>query len=176
MLKSLFQYILTVVAAAYFGLLVHVLVGLPLGFLPNPTLTDVLSCIACVAGSMGLLFARFMKYGYDENTPDSPLLNWSIVVQSLAAVGLYILVTVLLGYGTAGAATNVAVLAPILAKAIADVDIGGMIAQMATEYGGWMFLSLGIQTVPFVPAMLLGYVVGGKRRQKSRRELLGNHK
>ncbi len=173
MIKSMGKYILTVIAAAYFGLLVHVLAGLPLRFLfHEPTAEKALACAACVLGSMGLLFFRFQKYGYDENTPDSPLLNRATVLQSLFAVVVYGGVTVLLGYGTAGAATNVAVLAPILAKAIAGVDTGVGIQQLAQEHGGWMLLSLVIQTVPFVPAMLAGYVVGGKKRQRSRSELL----
>ncbi len=173
MLKAIGKYILTVIAAAYFGLLVHVLAGLPLRLLfHNSPAEKVLTCAACVLGSMGLLFFRFQKYGYDENTPDSPLLNRATVVQSVFAVVFYAVVTVLLGYGTAGAATNVAVLAPILAKALAGVDTGVGIQQLAQEHGGWMLLSLGIQTVPFVPAMLAGYVVGGKKRRRSREMLL----
>ncbi len=149
---------------------------LPLGFLSNKTVENILGCVACVLGSMGLLFFRSMKCGYDENTPDSSLLPRQTVVQSITAVLLYGAVTVLLGYGTAGAATNIAILAPILAKAIADVDTAVTIQRLAQEYGGWMLLSLVIQTLPFMPAILGGYAVGGMRRRKSRAALYENRK
>jgi hypothetical protein len=85
------------------------------------------------------------------------------------AVVIYDLVTVLLQYYT-GAAANVQLLAQILGNLGTNIEL----AEMRREHPTLMFVSLVIQTIPFVPAMIGGYKIGEKRRQKSREELVGS--
>ncbi len=61
-----------------------------------------------------------------------------------------------------------------LAHALGGIPSTVDISRMAAEHGGWMFLSLAIQSLPFIPAMLAGYAVGGMRRQRSREALHGD--
>ncbi len=168
MLKSIAKYLLSVIGAAFIGLLVLVLVTTPLRMMFKTTGEYILSSVCCVLASMVALFFFTMKCGYDDNAPEKPLLNPPAALQMVAAVAAYILLTVLFRYYT-GAATNVANLAHVLGGIPSTVDI----SRMAAEHGGWMFLSLVIQALPFIPAMLVGYVAGGKRRQRERASLHG---
>lgn len=168
LLKSSVKYLLSVIGAAFFGLLILLIVTNPLRMLFDGAAESVLGCICNVLASMGLLFYLTYRSGYDENTPTSRLLPRQSVVQMVCAVALYIGLTVLLRYGTAGAATNVV----LLAEVMTGQKIG--IERMAGEYSGAMFASLLIQTLPFLPAMLAGYVCGARKRQKSRAELHKN--
>ncbi len=161
------KYVLSVIGAAYFGLLCMVIATVPVRFFRIGAAERVVLPLICVIGSMTMLFFLTMKYGYDENTPNSPLLNKLTVIQSTVAVVVYILLTVMLGYGTLGAATNVLYLANVLG----NLDPSLSITRVVQEHSGWLFLSLILQTLPFIPAMLGGYVCGGKKRIKSRGKL-----
>ncbi len=162
--KSYGKYILSVIGAAYFGLLVQILVTTPLRMGRNRDLLNTIACICCVLASMTMLFFLLRKFGYDEQVSDRPLLDGKTILQCVTAVVIYDLLTVIFRYYT-GAASNVATLARV---------IGGMgeqqadIKELASEHGGLMFLSLVVQTIPFIPPMLAGYYVGGKKRRKDR--------
>ncbi len=170
MLKSLGKYVLAVIGAAYFGLLVMVLVTTPLRFGFDYRGVNIISSICCVVGSMAMLFFSTVKVGYDENKPDSQLPDGKQVLLMAGAVAMYVVLTVLFRYNT-GAASNVSAVAIVMG----DFKSTTGIKEMAAEHGGWMFLSLIMQTVPFVPPMIAGYMVGAKKRQKSREELHGKH-
>ncbi len=166
MIKSYGKYILTVIGAAYFGLLVQLLVTTPLRmiFARNRLLLNTVACVLCVLASMALLFFLTKKFGYDEQKPDKPLLDRKTVVQCIVAIAVYDVLTVIFRYYT-GAATNVATLAGVFGNL--DEQLVN-IKDMAAEHGGLMFLSLVIQTVPLILPMLVGYYAGGKKRQKDR--------
>ncbi len=164
LLKSATKHLLCVIGAAYFGLLVLIIVTNPFRMLFDGAAENILGCICNVLGSMGLLFYLTYKSGYDENTSTSRLLPMQSVLQMFSSVVLYILLTVVFRYGT-GAATNVS----LLAEVMTGQSIG--ISAMVEEYSGWMLVSLLIQSIPFLPAMCAGYVCGAKKRQKNRLEL-----
>ncbi len=166
MLKSLGKYVLSVIGAAYVGLLVMVLATTPLRFWFDYRGVNIISSVCCVLGSMIMLFFATMKVGYDEQTPGGRLLPGKHVLLMAGAVGIYVVLTVLFRYYT-GAASNVCSVAIVMGGFRSTVGI----KEMAAEHGGWMFLSLILQTVPFMPPMIAGYVVGGKKRQRSRDEL-----
>ncbi len=166
MIKSYGKYILSVIGAAFFGLLIQVLVTTPLRmiFEGNRNLLNTIACICCVLGSMVMLFFLTKKYGYDGQKPDKPLMDMkTVLLPCVLAVVIYGALTVILRYNT-GAATNVTVLARVFGNLAETVDI----TEMAAEHGGLMFLSLVIQTLPFIPVMLAGYFVGGKKRTRDR--------
>lgn len=78
---------------------------------------------------------------------------------------MYVLLTVIFSYGT-GAATNVVLIAQYFAG-VPDAGINALVS----EHGGWMFLTLVFTTLPYIPTMIAGYVLGGKKRRQSRKEL-----
>lgn len=168
MLKSTFKYVFSVIGAAYFGLLVMVLATTPVRAMVDYKAEYVITAVICVLASMVMLFLATMKVGYDENTPDRAVLNGRTVLQMVVAVAFYVVVTVIFRYYT-GAASNVAWVTIVMR----NLRYGTDIKVLAKEYGGTMFLSLVMQTIPFIPAMVAGYVVGGKRRAKSRAALHG---
>ncbi len=169
MIKSYGKYILAVIGAAYFGLLIQVLVTIPLRlmFASDPNLRNTLACVCCVLGSMVMLFFVTVKFGCDEQKPDKPLLDKNTMLPCVAAVVVYDLLTVIFRYYT-GAATNVAT----LARVFGGLDEQAVdIKELAAEHGGLMFLSLVIQTLPFIIPMLTGYYVGAKKRRGERQKL-----
>ncbi len=164
-IRSYGKYLLTVIGAAYFGLLIQILVTTPLRLMlgSQRDLLNTLACVCCVLASMTLLFFLTKKYGYDEQTPDRPLLDRTTLLQCVAAVVIYDALTVVFRYYT-GAATNVATLARVFGGLTESVDI----KELASRHGGWMLLSLTVQTVPFLLPMLAGYAAGGRKRRKDR--------
>ncbi len=170
MLKSMMKYVLSVIGAAYFGLFVMVLVTIPVRAMVDYKAEYVITSIFCVLGSMTMLFFATMKVGYDENKPDGRLLDSQNVLLMVCAVAVYVVLTVLFRYYT-GAASNVCSVAIVMGGFKSTIGI----KEMAAEHGGWMLLSLVMQTVPFVPPMIAGYAVGGMRRQRSREALHKTH-
>ncbi|MBQ7335855.1 MAG: hypothetical protein IJW92_05240 [Clostridia bacterium] len=168
MWKSVGLYLLRVIGAAYLGLLVMVIAQYPIKMLTaDEVIRGISMSVACVIASLICLFVTCMKAGSDENKSGGKLVVGQTVMVMILAVAVYVLLTVIFRYYT-GAATNVCILATVLGNIDASTDI----IKLARDYGGWMFLSLIIQTIPFIPAMIIGYIVGGKMRRKKRRELL----
>lgn len=167
MVKTALKYLIKVIAAAYFGLLIMVLVTIPLRLVTSHMVTQsVVSCILCVVGSMACLFFVCIKDGYDEKPEQKTPMVKTVIFMTIAVV-IYDLLTVIFQYYT-GAATNVC----DLAQVFGNLDSTTGIKDMAREHGGLMFASLVIQTIPFIPAMMAGYLFGCKKREKSRKELI----
>jgi uncharacterized membrane protein (Fun14 family) len=166
MIKQVFNYFLKVVGAAYSGLLAMIIVIIPIRLITYDHVIEfVVSSVICVATSMAVILVLCMKDGYDDDGKVS--LGKAILYMSLAVL-LYDLLTVILQYYT-GAATNVCDIAIV----IKNLDRTTSLKEMADEHGGAMFVSLIIQTIPFIPAMIAGYMLGGKKRQRSRQKLTG---
>ncbi len=166
MVKSLLKYVLMVIAAAYFGLLVMVILTNPVRLLFNSERTsDIVSSVICIISSMVMLYFGMIKHGYSESPEGKSLINKMTVVQIVCGVVVYIIITVILRYYT-GAATHVYELSQHLG------DLQGLnIKEMAREHGGFMFITLVLVTVPFIPSMIVGYIVGSMKRRKERQNL-----
>ena len=150
------------------GLAVLCIISLIVRFFTyNTTVNNLISCGCCVFSSMILLFFLCIKDGYDARLPGKKIIDTNAVFSIVLSVCSYILITVICRYYT-GAATNVCVIAQL----IGNIDSLTDIKVMAREHGGLMFVSLVIQTVPFIPAMIGGYVYGGHKRKQSRMELI----
>lgn len=166
MFKTELNYLIKVIAAAYFGLLILLLVTIPLRLMTSNTVIQyVVSSILCVVGSMACLFFVCIKDGYDEKPEQKTPMAKTVIFMTVAVV-IYDLLTVMFQYYT-GAATNVCCLAQVFGNLGSTTGL----KDMAREHGGLMFASLVIQTVPFIPAMVAGYLFGCKKREKSRRKL-----
>lgn len=170
MFKIIIKYLGKVIAAAYFGLLIMLLVTIPLRFATyNPTIVNTISSILCVIGSLGCLFILCIKDGYDDNGSGKQTSFVKTIICMSVAVATYDVLTIILQYHT-GAASNVA----YIAQALGKIDSITSIKEMASEHSGLMLVSLIIQTIPFIPAMIGGYKFGEKKRLKSRKELYDN--
>lgn len=166
MIKTVMNYFLKVTGAAYFGLLMMMIVTVPVRLITHDHIVEfVVASIICVIFSMGAVCSMCMKDGYDDDGKVS--LGKAILCMSLAVI-LYDLLTVILQYYT-GAATNVCYIAIV----IEGLDRTTSLKEMVDEHGGAMFASLIIQTIPFIPAMIGGYLLGGRKRQKNRQKLIG---
>ena len=166
MMKQTFNYFLKAVGAAYFGLLAMIIVTVPIRLIThNSVIEFVVSSVICVVASMAALSVMCMKDGYDD---DGKVSFGKVILYMSLAVLLYDLLTVILQYYT-GAATNVCYMAIV----IKSLDRTTSLKEMADEHGGAMFVSLIIQTIPFIPAMIAGYWLGDKKRQRSRQKLTG---
>ena len=167
MVKSTGIYFLKLVAASYFGLLIEVVTVTPLRFSGNGTLAGVLSCVFGVLAAMGFFFFLCRREGYHDNdgTGNKPLKR--ALISTCIAVSVYVLITVIVRYRHPAAAVCATALAQPMAHAPSDADL----TWMAANYGGWMFLSFLICTLPLIPAMIFGYRYGCQRRQRERDEL-----
>ncbi len=166
MIKQVFNYFLKVVGAAYVGLLTMIVVVVPIRLITHDFVIEfVISSVICVIASMAALLVMCMKDGYDD---DGKVSLGKVILYMSLAVLLYDLLTVILQYYT-GAATNVCDIAIV----IKNLDRTTSLKEMADEHGGAMFVSLIVQTIPFIPAMIAGYLLGGKKRQRSRQKLTG---
>ncbi len=72
-------------------------------------------------------------------------------------------------YRHPAAAVFATVFAALWGRAPSNADL----YEMAAEYGGWMFLSFLVCTLPLIPAMIFGYRYGCKKRQREREALTG---
>ena len=173
MFKLINKYFIKVVAAAYFGLLIMIITQFPVNFIFDSSqqkIRDILYSVLCEIGTMAFLFYLCKKEGYRENQSKNQLPFKKIILIMCIAVAIYDLLTVIFRYRTLGAATNVCNVAELLGKIPQnEADL----TTMARLHGGWMFLSLIIQTIPFVPAMIAGYLSGEKKRRKDRKKLMG---
>lgn len=159
-------FLLKVIGAAYLGLVVMVLFTIPLRFVTdNGTAVNVVSAILCDLGSMVCLFVLCIKDGYDDNAPGQQSQLGKTVICMVIAVAVYDLLTIIFGYRT-GAATNVVYVVQAVWQLGASFGLG-----VVGAYPGPAFLSLLLQTIPFIPAMIAGYLVGGRKREKERQEL-----
>ena len=167
MVKSTGIYFLKLVAASYLGLLIEVVTVTPLRFTGDLTLAGVLSCILGILAAMGFFFFLCQREGYHDNdgTGNKPFNR--ALISACIAVFVYVLITVIVRYRHPAAAVCATAFAQPMAHAPSDADL----TQMAAEYGGWMFLSFLISTLPLIPAMIFGYRYGCKRRQRDRDEL-----
>ena len=173
MFKLINKYFIKVVAAAYFGLLIMIITQFPVNFTFDSSqhqIRSALGSVFCVLGSMVFLFYLCKKEGYKENQSKTQLPYRKTILIMCIAVAIYDLLTIIFRYNTLGAATNVSALARVFLKLSSNET---NIKEMARLYGGWMFLSLIIQTIPFVPAMIAGYLFGEKKRIKDRKKLTG---
>ena len=167
MLKTMLKHFIQVIAAAYIGLLVMCIVITPLRFMTyDPTVVSVVSSVCCVLASMVCLFFFCIKNGYRDDKSGQKTSIFKIMIAMCLAVAMYDLLTVIFRYYT-GAATNVCYIAQILGDLSNTTDI----KEMARMHGGLMFVSLLMQTIPFIPAMIGGYIYGGKKHRKSKKEL-----
>ncbi len=170
MIKKVLNYFLKVVGSAYLGTLALIIVVTPLRLITsNDIIVNVVSTVVCVITSVGCLLLLCSKDGYDDKQVGEKATIVKTAMYMSVAVVIYDLVTVLLQYYT-GAAANVQLLAQILGNLGTNIEL----AEMRREHPTLMFVSLVIQTIPFVPAMIGGYKIGEKRRQKSREELVGS--
>ena len=172
MLKSTGVYFLKLVAASYFGLLIEFVTVTPLRFSGNATLAGVLSCILGILAAMGFFFFLCRREGYRDNDGTGSIPFKRALISVCIAVFVYILITVIVRYRHPAAAVCATAFAQPMAHAPSDADL----TQMAAEYGGWMFLSFLISTLPLIPAMIFGYRYGCKRRQRDRDELANGTK
>ena len=166
MIKQVFNYFLKVVGAAYVGLMAMIVVAVPIRLITHDFVIEfIISSVICIVASMAALLVMCMKDGYDDDGGAS--LDKVLLYMSLSVL-LYDLLTVILQYYT-GAATNVCYIAIVMK----NLDRTTGLKEMADEHGGAMFVSLIVQTIPFIPAMITGYLLGGKKRQRSRQKLTG---
>ena len=167
-IRSIIDNAIVVISAAYVGLLVMILATIPIRFIIHSTMAEeIAACICSVIGSMICLFFLCMRAGYKDNAPDSRAITIKTALCMSAGIVIYILLTVVFRYQT-GAATNVAYLARIIGNIPSTVDI----KKLASEHGGMMFISMIIQLLPFLPSMITGYIIGAKKRQKDRADLI----
>lgn len=171
--KLSLKFFVKTVAAAFFGLLILVLLNTIVNYFfkdqwDKRFVASAMKAIACTISSMLLLFALCIKDGYDDAKAGTKLPVSKNVVAMIMAVLYYCLITIIIRYRTLGAATNVI----FLANAIAQSD--DSINDIVAHHGWIVFVSLIIQTIPFIPAMLFGYLFGSRRRGKSRHYLTGN--
>ena len=169
MLKSTGVYFLKLVAASYFGLLIEVVTVTPLRFSGNGTLAGVLSCVFGVLAAMGFFFFLCRREGYHDNDGTGNRSFNRALISTCIAVSVYVLITVIVRYRHPAAAVCATALAQPMAHAPSDADL----TWMAANYGGWMFLSFLICTLPLIPAMIFGYRYGCKKRQREREALTG---
>lgn len=164
------SYLLSFVAALLIGLVALVPAGLPFSFLrgKNPFAYNMgLAVVLAVAAAAWLFYASY-KRGYKRKAP--PLL------QSLVVFGFVILVQQIatfltgLSYGyaptTAGAATFLAD-AVFLGNAAAD-DL-----TVSVPVWGYHVMMVGLAVVCYLPALIGGETLGGRKREKDRAELTG---
>ena len=161
------RYLLYIVGSAFLGLGVQCLVVLVVSFFSDSGL--VRQSIGITAGDMfsyAFLFVLCREKGYTDNRNDAEKPNrWLILNMALACV-TYMLVTILMRYRT-GAATNVVIFAQIL---VGDMSLD--INQVVQQFPGATFVSLLIQSIPMIPAMILGHTVGIKKRVRERKQTL----
>ena len=169
MVKSTGIYFLKLVAASYFGLLIEFVTVTPLRFSGNPTLAGVLSCVLGIFAAMGFFFFLCRRERYHENdgTENKPFKR--ALISTCIAVSVYVLITVIVRYRHPAAAVFATVFAALWGRAPSNADL----YEMAAEYGGWMFLSFLVCTLPLIPAMVFGYRSGCKKRQREREALTG---
>ena len=167
MLKSTGVYFLKLVAASYFGLLIEFVTVTPLRFFGNATLAGVLSCILGVLAAMGFFCFLCRREGYRDNDGTGSIPFKRALISVCIAVFVYVLITVIVRYRHPAAAVFATVFAALWGRAPSNADL----YEMAAEYGGWMFLSFLVCTLPLIPAMIFGYRYGCKRRQREREEL-----
>ena len=166
-----FKNLLNVTSAAFIGLVIMIVTNIPIKFLFDNPAESIALCIVCLLASMISLFLMCLRDGYKANISSSKLIDMKTVVSMGLASLTYCIVTVIIRYRTFGAATNISLLAMIISGAHENTGL----STLVEEYGNYMFISMLIQTVPFIPTMAIGYIVGGKRRQKSRREITEKH-
>ncbi len=166
-MKTTLKYFINVTASAYIGLLIMCIAHFIVSFISyDDAVRSISSSVISDIGALIFLYISFTKWGYDDNKKDGKLIDGRTVVFMSRACGLYMLLTIIFQYYTA-AATNVC--------AVATVMVGNPnldIRYMALNHKGYMFLSLLIQTIPYIPAMMLGYIKGARKRVKSRCQLL----
>ena len=167
MLKSTGVYFLELVAASYFGLLIEFVTVTPLRFSGNATLAGVLSCILGVLAAMGFFCFLCRREGYHDNDGTGKNSFKRALISACIAFFVYVLITIIIRYRHPAAAVFATGFAGLMAHAPSNADL----SVMAAEYGGWMFLSFLICTLPLIPAMIFGYRYGYKRRQREREEL-----
>ncbi len=160
---SLWKYVHITIAAGFFGLLIYTLSGVPIAFLFDGSIEIILACILWdIAATLFCLFSM-KKCGYDDSFIEKPLVDRYTVIRICFAVAFFLLLVVCVSYSMIG------VNACHIAHYLGNIEYGIGIGDMAKQYPGWMFLSLLIQDLPFVPAMIGGYVWGGwvRRREKA---------
>lgn len=165
MVKQVFNYFLKVVGAAYLGLVMMLVVTVPIRLITESYNVEyAVSSLACVIVSMIALLIMCIKDGYDEKT--NVKIGTAILYMSLA-VALYVIITIIFRYYT-GAASNVVYVAKLLGGLDDMVDL----KELVTNYKGLMFISLVVQAIPLIPAMIFGYIIGKKKREQSRKSLI----
>ena len=172
MVKSTGVYFLKLVAASYFGLLIEIVTVTPLRFSGSQMLAGVESGILGILAGMGFFFFLCQREGYRDNGVGGEVSFKRALISTCIAVSVYVLITVIVRYRHPAAAVCATAFAQPMAHAPSDADL----TQMAAEYGGWMFLSFLISTLPLIPAMIFGYRYGCKRRQRDRDELTNGNK
>ena len=169
MLKGTGVYFLKLVAASYFGLLIEFVTVTPLRFFGNATLAGVLPCILGVLAAMGFFCFLCRREGYRDNDGTGKNSFKRALISVCIAVFVYVLITVIVRYRHPAAAVFATVFAALWGRAPSNADL----YEMAAEYGGWMFLSFLVCTLPLIPAMIFGYRYGCKKRQREREALTG---
>ena len=169
MVKSTGVYFLKLVAASYFSLLIEIVTITPLRFSGSQTVAGVVSCILGIFAGMGFFFFLCQREGYHDNGGAKETSFKRALISTCISVLTYVLFTVIIRYRHPAAAVSATAFAIPMAGAPSDADL----TAMAAEYGGWMFLSFLLCTLPLIPAMIFGYRYGYKRRARERDELTG---
>ena len=170
-MNQLFNYLWKIIVAAFWGVITMIVLVLPFRMLISDkvTVNAILSIIATCVSTI-IIITLSTKNGYDANIPTTRFSKKKHILSMCLSYIVYILVTIALKYKTFGLATNIL----CLTEALAGIR-GSNIDLLNREYGGYLLLSLFIQTFPYIPAMLLGYWIGWRKREKSR-TLLFNEK
>ena len=166
-MKSFFKYFLKVVASAYLGLLVLIVLLTPLRFSHNEIIIAVGSSGIYVGASVVCLFFLCKREGYHDNNGVAKMQSKRSLILMVISVATYDLLTIIFQYYHPAAASSVTP----LAKLIGNIDTKTEVLDMASDHTGLMLVSLLFLTVPFIPAMIWGYQSGWKKRKLERESL-----